>query len=105
LARISLNWTIGAPTRGTFFHRKHFKHEIIKLDSACNDDIWTMNTQSSSQWDGFRHYGYQKEGKFYNGVTMDQIHKDNGAGEKSEVNGIHGEDTLHPRRGGKASMG
>ena len=27
----------------------------------------TFNTQVSSQWDSFRHFAYQKEGKFYNG--------------------------------------
>jgi hypothetical protein len=36
--------------------------------------------------DGFRHFGYQKHGKFYNGVTMDNIHGPN----KSNVNGISG---------------
>ena len=35
-----------------------------------NDDVWTFNTQSSSQWDGFRHYAYQKERRFYNGATL-----------------------------------
>ena len=24
---------------------------------AMNDDVVTINTQSSTQWDGFRHYG------------------------------------------------
>lgn len=33
--------------------------------------------------DGLRHFGYQKEAKFYNGVTLDDIH--NG---KTNVNGI-----------------
>lgn len=33
--------------------------------------------------DGLRHFAYQKEAKFYNGVTLDDIHSDN-----STVNGI-----------------
>ena len=36
---------------------------------------------------GLRHFGYQKEAKFYNGVTLDHIHGTNGV-EKSNVNGI-----------------
>ena len=52
-----------------------------------NDDVWTFNTQSSSQWDGLRHFAYQKEAKFYNGVTLDQIHGTNGV-EKSDILGI-----------------
>ena len=35
--------------------------------------------------DGLRHFGYQKEQRFYNGVTLDQIHSE------STVNGIHGQ--------------
>jgi hypothetical protein len=33
--------------------------------------------------DGLRHFAYQKEAKFYNGVTLDNIHT-----EKSTINGI-----------------
>lgn len=36
--------------------------------------------------DGLRHFGYQKERKFYNGVTMEDIH----GSKDSTVNGIHG---------------
>jgi hypothetical protein len=28
----------------------------------------------SSQWDGLRHFAYQKEELFYNGVTLGDIH-------------------------------
>lgn len=34
---------------------------------AMNDDEVCLNTQSSTQWDGFRHYAYQTSRKFYNG--------------------------------------
>lgn len=30
-----------------------------------NDDVITLNTQSSTQWDGFRHYG-----EYHYGVIM-----------------------------------
>jgi hypothetical protein len=52
-----------------------------------NDDVWIFNTQSSSQWDGLRHFGYQKEKVFYNGVTLDEIHGTNGVS-KTNANGI-----------------
>ena len=40
--------------------------------------------------DGLRHFGYQKEGKFYNGVTMDDIHKPDTSKKVPNVNGIQG---------------
>lgn len=33
----------------------------------------SINTQSSSQWDGLRHYAYQEEGKFYNGWVKSDL--------------------------------
>ncbi|KAM0273141.1 hypothetical protein ACHAQH_008490 [Verticillium albo-atrum] len=33
----------------------------------------TFNTQKSTQWDGLRHFAYQKEGLFYNGITKDDM--------------------------------
>lgn len=57
-----------------------------KPPRIVNDDVWTFNTQSSSQWDGLRHFGYQKEKVFYNGVTLDDIHGEHA----TNVNGIHG---------------
>lgn len=45
----------------------------------------------SSQWDGLRHFGYQKEAKFYNGVTLDDIHAKDSCGKKATVNGIQGQ--------------
>ncbi len=37
--------------------------------------------------DGLRHFAYQKEQKFYNGVTLDDIHGEH----KTNVNGIGGQ--------------
>ncbi|OJJ06482.1 hypothetical protein ASPVEDRAFT_65179 [Aspergillus versicolor CBS 583.65] len=57
--------------------RKGFKREIVnKAPRVINDDVITFNTQGSSQWDSFRHFAYQKHGKFYNGVTQGDIHED-----------------------------
>ncbi|KAL1861348.1 hypothetical protein VTK73DRAFT_7136 [Phialemonium thermophilum] len=87
--RVSLNWALDAQKGGAFFKRQTFHHEILpKHPATVNDDIWTFNSQGASQWDGLRHYGYQKEKVFYNGVTMDDIHNPDEHGKKSTVNGI-----------------
>jgi len=119
--RISLNWPLDAQSSNedggygdgdgggggggiAFFNRRAFHQELFaKPPRTVNDDIWTFNSQGSSQWDGLRHYGYQKEKLFYNGVTMEDIHchhqqQQQHAGgvdgkekkKKSTVNGIHG---------------
>lgn len=36
------------------------------------DDRITFNTQTSSQWDGLRHWGFD-DGRFYNGFTQKEI--------------------------------
>ncbi|OLN82140.1 hypothetical protein CCHL11_07662 [Colletotrichum chlorophyti] len=84
-ARISLNWSLKAQS-SPFFSRPPFRHRVLQIPQGSgfgNDEIWTFNTQSSSQWDGLRHFGYQKEQKFYNGVTMNDVHA-----EGSTINGI-----------------
>ena len=55
--RISLDWTLDKPSHPSF-NRAPFQHTIKNKAPRCvYDDILTFNTQSSSQWDGFRHYG------------------------------------------------
>jgi hypothetical protein len=93
--RVSLNWPLNAQPDRAFFERKVFHSELLtKHPFYGNDDIWTFNSQCSSQWDGLRHFGYQKAGKFYNGVTMEDIHGEGGGvgkdGKPTTVNGIHG---------------
>ncbi|KAG6356670.1 hypothetical protein INS49_014544 [Diaporthe citri] len=88
--RVSLNWPLDAQGEHGFFQRKLFHQELFqKPPRIVNDDVWTFNTQVSSQWDGFRHFGYQKEKKFYNGVTLEDIHGKDANGKKTTVNGIH----------------
>lgn len=66
------------------FGRAPFEQVIKnKAPRVVNDDTLCFNTQSSSQWDGFRHYAYQEEGLYFNGVTPDEV-------VNSKVNGIHG---------------
>ncbi|KAL4886236.1 hypothetical protein BJY04DRAFT_213768 [Aspergillus karnatakaensis] len=55
--RISLDLPLDRLSHPSF-GRKPFKHELInKAPRVVNDDVLTFNTQTSTQWDGFRHYG------------------------------------------------
>ncbi|KAF4625648.1 hypothetical protein G7Y89_g12515 [Cudoniella acicularis] len=58
------------------FHQ-HIKH---KAPRTANDDVLTLNTQSSSQWDGFRHFGYQDHKVYFNGCKQEDIHNSNRIG-------------------------
>ncbi|KAI1648158.1 uncharacterized protein F4817DRAFT_74502 [Daldinia loculata] len=88
--RISLNWPLNAQPQKSFFSRHVFTQSLIrKSPRVVNDDVWTFNSQVSTQWDGLRHYAYQREARFYNGVTMEDIHGVGGDGGKTTVNGIH----------------
>lgn len=54
--------TVHTKSQKAYFGRAIFHQELLhKAPKIVNDDIWTFNTQVSSQWDGLRHYGYQKE--------------------------------------------
>jgi hypothetical protein len=56
------------------FGRQPFKHTIKALSPGlAYDDIYELNTQSGSQWDGFRHCAHFSSGKFYNGITAAEI--------------------------------
>ena len=87
------------------FHREPFEWKLKNWEPrgspTTNDDVLTFNTQSSSQWDGLRHYGdlpRQEFGKethgshgqghklherFYNGRTQKDL-------ESSKILGIDG---------------
>ena len=55
--RISLDWPLDKPSYPSY-GRDPLIHEIKQRgDRVVNDDILTFNTQISTQWDGFRHYG------------------------------------------------
>jgi kynurenine formamidase len=55
-AVFALNWNMGLPDP-PLFGREPFRHEVTgTVDSTSHDDVLhNWNTQSSSQWDGFRH--------------------------------------------------
>lgn len=71
--RVATDWPLDS-MQPPAFGRQAFEHRVVsKAPRAVNDDIVTFNTQSSTQWDGFRHYGAREGSKFYNGTTQEQI--------------------------------
>ncbi|KAI1393115.1 uncharacterized protein F4822DRAFT_423579 [Hypoxylon trugodes] len=82
--RVSLNWSLKGPSYPRF-PRKILDVKLINKAPLkhAHDDEWSFNSQCSSQWDGFRHYAYQKEGLYYLGHTAADF-----AG-SSESNSIH----------------
>ncbi|CAI7578541.1 unnamed protein product [Penicillium pancosmium] len=65
------------------FGRAPFQHTIKnKAPRSVNDDTLVFNTQISTQWDGFRHFGYQESKKWFNDHTLEDILQ-------TKVNGIH----------------
>jgi hypothetical protein len=52
---IPVNLPLDCPKQPAF-GREVFKHEIkVLAENVAYDDLYTMNTQSGTQWDGFRH--------------------------------------------------
>jgi putative cyclase len=79
----ALNWELELP-HPPLFSRAAMRHTINRRRRNVFDDVYDdFNTQSSSQWDGLRHFGHRNYG-FYNGVTEDQI-----ADQTNTRNGIH----------------
>ncbi|CRK15718.1 hypothetical protein BN1723_010768 [Verticillium longisporum] len=73
--RFSLNWSLSEPkTPGFRRHEFAYEHSIVGPGNVL-DDTLNFNTQKSTQWDGLRHFAYQKEGLFYNGITKDDMLK------------------------------
>jgi len=71
--RIGLNLPLTIPHPPSH-NRLSFTHKVThKHPRNVFDDVVEMNTQCSTQWDGFRHYGYQKENICYNGVAISEF--------------------------------
>ncbi|GLA66656.1 hypothetical protein AtubIFM54640_009239 [Aspergillus tubingensis] len=73
--RISLDLPLNR-VRHSSFNRKPFVQELInKAPRFVNDDVLTFNTQTSTQWDGFRHYAWAKKGGITGrGILLDYAH-------------------------------
>jgi hypothetical protein len=59
--RVSLDWPLNMPKYPSH-GRPQFEHEMVNRGGGdglrvVNDDMLRLNTQSSTQWDGFRHFG------------------------------------------------
>lgn len=69
-----MNWGLERPNP-TFFQRETLEHHIKELHGGIYyDDYYdNFNTQTSSQWDGLRHFSHTPAKKFYNGITGDNI--------------------------------
>lgn len=79
----ALNWELELPNP-PLFNRLHIEHEITGGSGLLHDDIYrNFNTQSSTQWDSFSHYGNFEFHTFYNGVTSADI-----TGKQGTRNGI-----------------
>jgi kynurenine formamidase len=69
----SLNWELELPDP-PLFGRPRLEQTFNRLGRLVNDDVYhNFNTQSSTQWDGFSHYGNYQFNCFYNGVSQNQI--------------------------------
>jgi hypothetical protein len=56
------------------FGREKFEHKIkTLLEGVSYDDIYTLNTQSGTQWDGFRHFSHRPTQTFYNNTHKEDI--------------------------------
>lgn len=83
---IALNWRMDNIHEPGFQREKcqhHFK-DLTPLGFVAWDDLIHINTQSGSQWDGFRHWGHQETGLYYNNLHHDHVPKP----ENIEKNGI-----------------
>jgi hypothetical protein len=70
-AVFNLNLELELPSP-TLFRREALEHVVKNLGTVGHDDLLVnMNTQSSSQWDGFRHMKHPAWG-FYNGVPDEE---------------------------------
>jgi hypothetical protein len=78
---VSLNLPLDVPGP-PLFGRKPLHHEIKSLGNGAFDDETAINTQSSSQWDGFRHFADPTSGYHYNGVLSEEIMADEDHGKE-----------------------
>jgi hypothetical protein len=67
----SLNWELEQPSP-PLFGRASLRHDLLTWPTGGHDDeLHQLNTQSSSQWDGFRHMRHTTHG-FFGGLADEQ---------------------------------
>ena len=70
---IPVNLPLNVPEQPAF-GRETFQHTIKALRPNLGyDDLYTLNTQSGTQWDGFRHFAHVATQSFYNGTKGSDI--------------------------------
>ncbi|KAF4609829.1 hypothetical protein G7Y89_g15794 [Cudoniella acicularis] len=70
---VPLNLPLNVPEVPAF-NREPFQHEIKTLaEGLAYDDKYQLNTQSGTQWDGFRHFAHLSTQTFYNGTKGKDI--------------------------------
>jgi len=70
---IPVNLPLNVPGQPAF-GRETFKHTIKTLTKdKAYDDLYELNTQSGTQWDGFRHFAHLETGTFYNNTFGSDI--------------------------------
>lgn len=78
--RFSMDWGLDKP-QSPSFGRTPFKHELIhKAPRPVIDDLLTFNSQCSSQWDGFKHFGNTQQMRWFNGHTLEDLKTTNALG-------------------------
>lgn len=72
---MSLEWPLNKSVSINKF-RQRFEHEILQQPPmALNDDAVSFNTQCTTQWDGFRHYGRSSHSAQPSGATVTEDDK------------------------------
>lgn len=57
-----------------YFGRQDFHHKVkVLVEGMAYDDIYHLNTQSGTQWDGLRHMCHPPSGLFYNNCRHEDI--------------------------------
>ncbi|RCI06192.1 hypothetical protein CU098_013745, partial [Rhizopus stolonifer] len=71
-----LNWKLESPNP-PLYGRTEIPHTYKSLypGDLAYDDILTLNTQASTQWDGLRHVAHLPSGLYYNGIKPSDIAK------------------------------
>lgn len=70
---VPVNLPLNVPEQPAFGRQK-FEQEIkVLAEGRAYDDVYHLNTQSGTQWDGFRHMAHISTGSFYNGTKGEDI--------------------------------
>ncbi|KAF4624406.1 hypothetical protein G7Y89_g13764 [Cudoniella acicularis] len=96
---VALNWDLECVHQPGFGREKaqHTFKNLSHMGFTAFDDLIHINTQSGSQWDGFRHWAHQESSLYYNNLKHEEIPDP----AHSEKNGIH----HFTRRGGIVGRG